>query len=66
MDNKQPDHGNGSPAGGRLGVPLILVLCDDDGDDDMTCLDRMCQNSTGLRVYICTVDLLTATKFQVS
>ena len=35
MDNKQPDHADGGPASGRLLVPLVDILGDDNGDDDV-------------------------------
>lgn len=35
MDDEQPDHDNGSPTSGLVGWPLILVLGENDGDDDV-------------------------------
>ncbi len=33
MDDKEPDHGYGGPAGGSVGFPGGLVTSDYDGDD---------------------------------
>lgn len=35
MDDEQPDHAHGRPAGRRVVVPLVDVFRDDDGDDDV-------------------------------
>lgn len=35
MDDKQPDHCNGSPSSSGLRSPLEFILGDDDGDDDV-------------------------------
>lgn len=35
MNDKEPDHGDRRPARSCLGSPLILVLGDDDGNDDV-------------------------------
>lgn len=36
VHDKEPHHGDSSPTGSRLGGPLILILRNDDGDDDVT------------------------------
>ena len=33
VDDEKPDHGDGSPAGGLVGSPLVLVDAEEDGDD---------------------------------
>jgi len=35
VNNKEPNHHDGSPTGSRLGTPLILILSDEDGNDDV-------------------------------
>ncbi len=35
VDYEEPDHGDGGPAGGRLGGPLVAVFGDEDSDDDV-------------------------------
>lgn len=38
MDDEEPHHGDGCPPCGRLRRPLVVVLGDDDGNDDVACL----------------------------
>ena len=35
VDNKEPDHRHGSPASGALLLPLVRILGENDGDDEM-------------------------------
>ena len=37
MDNEEPDHDNRSPTSRLVRLPLISVLRDNDGDDDVAC-----------------------------
>lgn len=45
MDDKEPDHGYGGPAGGGVGLPGILVTSDDDGDDHVAVEDQTISQS---------------------
>ena len=40
MDDKEPDHGYGGPAGGGVRFPGGLVTSNDDGDDHVTVEDQ--------------------------
>ena len=40
MDDKEPDHGYGGPAGGGVGFPGGLVTSNDDGDDHVAVEDQ--------------------------
>lgn len=35
MNHEEPDHDDGGPAGAPLRIPLVLVLRNEDGDDNM-------------------------------
>ena len=35
VDDKQPDHADGTPTSGLVVLPVVGVLCEDDGDDDV-------------------------------
>lgn len=35
VDDEQPDHSDGGPTSSRVSLPLILVLGEDDGDNDV-------------------------------
>ena len=45
MDDEEPDHGYGSPAGGGVGFPGVLVTSDYDGDDHVAVRDQSVSQS---------------------
>ena len=47
MDDEEPDHGYGGPAGGGVGFPRILVTGDYDGDDYVANEEQSVSQSLG-------------------
>ena len=47
MDDEEPDHGYGGPAGGGVGFPGVLVSSDYDGDDHVAVDGSVSQSKSG-------------------
>ena len=50
MDDEEPDHGDGGPAGCGVGAPRVLVPSDDHGDNDVA-VGSACQLVSPLRFF---------------